>query len=104
MSPICRNTRDDGELTAKNRKLMQIAEAYGRRLEKWKFPKCCDQEWHQTLSLLRLHEGSEARLEKLQIEVGAGRRDREVRSRQDTPRWPRRGDGRRSCGTSQDSI
>ncbi len=31
-----------------------------------------DQEWHQALPLLRLHEGSEARLEKLQIEVGAG--------------------------------
>ena len=42
VSPICRNTRDDGELTAKNLKLGQIAEAYERRLEKWRIPKCCD--------------------------------------------------------------
>ncbi len=32
-----------------------------------------DKERIETLPLLRLHEGSEARLEKLQIEVGTGR-------------------------------
>ncbi len=37
-----------------------------------------DQERIETLPVLRLHEGPEARLEELQVQVGAGRRDREV--------------------------
>jgi hypothetical protein len=63
-----------------------------------------DQERIETLPLLRLHEGPEAWLEELQVQVGAGRRDREVCRRQDTPRWPRRGARRRGGGTSQDPI
>ncbi len=63
-----------------------------------------DQERIETLPLLCLHEGPEAWLEELQVEVRAGCRDREVRRRQNTPRWPRRGARRRGGGTSQDPI
>ncbi len=63
-----------------------------------------DQKRNQTLSLLRLHEGPETWLEELQNQVRVGRRDREVRGRQGSPRCPRRGVGRRGGRTSQGPV